>query len=120
MASAHEATVRQRVLILGAGLVSAPVIEYLNRDKSIQLIVCSHLKAESDRLAAQYPGVTSIELNVVKNGEELRRYCAESDLVISLLPYNLHSIVAEQCINARTHMITPSYVSPKLKQLNER
>lgn len=29
--------VKQKVLILGAGLVSTPLVEYLSRDKSVKL-----------------------------------------------------------------------------------
>lgn len=29
--------IKQKVLVLGAGLVSTPLVEYLSRDKSVQL-----------------------------------------------------------------------------------
>ena len=34
----------RNVLVLGAGYVSGPLVEYLNRDESVQLTVCKFLK----------------------------------------------------------------------------
>lgn len=84
------------MLILGAGMVSAPVVEYLYRDEKLAINVCSHLKEESDKLAHKYPGVKSTLLNVTENPKHLAELCEQSDVVISLLPYALHGIVAEQ------------------------
>ena len=45
---------------------------------------------------------------------------AEADAVLSLLPAPLHAAVAEQCIAARTPLVTASYVAPELAALHER
>lgn len=37
----------RRVLVLGAGYVSGPLIEYLNRDETVQLTVCKYLNRYS-------------------------------------------------------------------------
>lgn len=111
---------KKRVLILGAGMVSAPVVEYLHRDPKILINVCSHLKEESDRLANRYHGVESTYLNVTDNPESLSRLCAENDVVISLLPYALHGLVAKKCIEAKTHLVTASYVTDAVRDLHER
>lgn len=107
------------MLILGAGMVSAPVVEYLYRDEKLAINVCSHLKEESDRLAQKYPGVNSTLLNVMENPKHLAELCEQSDVVISLLPYGLHGFVAEQCINAKTHLVTASYVTDHVRSLHE-
>jgi len=38
----------------------------------------------------------------------------------SLLPAPFHPIVAKQCIANKTHMVTASYISPEMKQLQDR
>lgn len=101
-------------------MVSAPVVEYLYRDEKISVNVCSHLKEESDRLALRYPGIDSTYLNVTENPGHLASLCAESDVVISLLPYGLHGLVGERCIEAGTHMVTASYVTDHVKSLHAR
>lgn len=101
-------------------MVSAPLIEYLHRDEDISITVCSHLKEESDRLADRYLGVNSTYLNVSENPGNLMSLCEEADVVISLLPYVLHGLVAKHCINAKTHLVTASYVTDQVKELHER
>lgn len=101
-------------------MVSAPVVEYLYRDEKIHINVCSHIKEESDRLAARYHGVNSTYLNVTENPSLLTNLLAESDVVISLLPYALHGFVAEHCIETKTHMVTASYVTDHVRSLHEK
>lgn len=101
-------------------MVSAPVVEYLYRDPNVHINVCSHLKEESDRLANRYLGVKSTYLDVNENPDSLQKLCADSDVVISLLPYSLHGLVAKNCIEAKTHLVTASYVTDQVRELHER
>lgn len=100
-------------------MVSAPVVEYLHRDPKVHINVCSHLKEESDKLANRYNGVDSTYLNVMENPEGLQSLVANSDVVISLLPYGLHGLVAKHCIEAKTHMVTASYVTDAVRELHD-
>lgn len=78
---------RKQVLILGAGMVCAPVVEYLYRDERLCINVCSQFKDEADRIANKFPGVQSTYLNVTENPNHLADLCRKSDVVLSLLPY---------------------------------
>lgn len=44
--------------------------------------------------------------------------CAESDVVVSLLPYSLHGKVARHCIEGKTHLVTASYVTDEVQALH--
>ncbi|XP_063698348.1 alpha-aminoadipic semialdehyde synthase, mitochondrial [Culicoides brevitarsis] len=120
--SRHKAPGTQaekRVLVLGAGMVSAPLVEYLHRDSPrVAIKVCSQVKEEADRLADRYSGVESNYLNVEQNPEALAEMCAESDVVVSLLPYSLHGKVAKHCIEGKTHLVTASYVTDEVQALH--
>lgn len=39
--------------------------------------------------------------------------------MVSILPANLHPIVAKTCIDEGVHMVTASYMSPEVKDLHE-
>lgn len=110
---------KKQVLVLGAGFVSAPLVEYLHRNDKYQIRVASHLKEEADRLAARYHGVESLYLDVNQNEDNLGALIAESDVVVSLLPYSLHGQVAKYCVEAGTHMVTASYVNDAVKEFDQ-
>lgn len=110
---------KKRLLVLGAGMVSAPLVEWLHRDKKIAITICSHLKEESDRLAYRYPGVDSMYLNVTENPSQLQELCDKADVVVSLLPYALHGLVARHCVDQKTHLVTASYVTAEVQALHE-
>lgn len=42
-----------------------------------------------------------------------------SDVVVSILPANLHPIIAKICINEGVHMVTASYMSNEVKDLHQ-
>ena len=44
----------KKVLVLGAGYVSAPVVDYLTRDQSIGITIASALKEEAKKVAQRY------------------------------------------------------------------
>ena len=50
---------------------------------------------------------------------ERRPEISKSDLVISMLPARFHVDVARDCIDLKTNLITPSYVSEEMKNLDE-
>jgi alpha-aminoadipic semialdehyde synthase len=110
---------KKNILVLGAGMVSAPLVEYLNRSKDIHIKVCSQLKEEADRLAVRYSGVESIYMDVEENQETLAQLCQQADCVVSLLPYALHGLVAKYCVESKTHLVTASYVTEEVKSLHE-
>lgn len=43
----------------------------------------------------------------------------KSDIVVSLLPFVLHGVVAEKCIETKTNMVTASYITDHVRSLNQ-
>lgn len=66
---------RKQVLVLGAGMVCAPLVEYLYRDQNISINVCSEFKEQADQLANQFPGIKSTYLNIMENPSHLTELC---------------------------------------------
>ena len=105
--------------MLGAGYVSAPLVEYLHRDENLRIIVGSQYKDEADVLANRYPGVEPVFVDVSERPESLEEVINGADAVVSLLPYSLHHIVAKSCIQLKTHLVTASYLNDEVKALHE-
>ena len=116
---ATSSSTDKRVLLLGSGFVSGPVVEYLTRNENIHVTAVSAIKQEADRLAAANPRTTPILLDVTRSQTELDKLIREHDCVVSLLPFSLHPDVAALCIKNRRHLVTTSYVSPKMKALHD-
>jgi saccharopine dehydrogenase-like NADP-dependent oxidoreductase len=107
-----------KILLLGAGLVTRPLVRYL-LDKGMRLTIASRTKSKADALLEGHPnGVCRAW--TVDDTDGLDRLVAEHDISISLLPAPMHPVVAEACLRHGKHMVTTSYVSPAMKALDER
>lgn len=80
----------RRVLLLGAGMVSGPVVEYFGRLKNVQVTTASALQEDLNRVASNAPHVTPVMCDVQSNPQALDALVREHDVVISMLPYVLH------------------------------
>lgn len=107
----------KKVLILGAGLVARPLVRYLLDQSDIEVEVASRTVSKAVRLIDNHPQGIAKELNL-KNEESLRKEIAGADIVISMVPYAFHAKVAKYCIDYQKHMVTTSYVSEVMKELD--
>ncbi|NXF17090.1 AASS protein, partial [Rhodinocichla rosea] len=109
----------KRVLLLGSGYVSGPVLEYLTRDSNIGITVVSVMKEQLEQLTKKYRNVTPVHMDVLKHEEKLSSLVKNHDLVISLLPYSAHPFVAKKCIDNKVNLVTASYLTPAMRELQE-
>jgi saccharopine dehydrogenase-like NADP-dependent oxidoreductase len=108
-----------KILVLGAGLVSKPGVHYLLNSQNLIVTVASRTVSKAEELVKGFANGRAVQINV-ENKDELSRLIKENDIVISLLPWIHHLKVAELCIEHQRHMVTTSYVSPAMKELDER
>ena len=104
------------VLVLGAGLVTRPLVHYLLKH-DIRVKVASRTVSKADTLIDGHPNGEAIAWTVDQE-DKLKDMIKDSDLVVSLLPANFHPVIAEHCIELGTNMATTSYVSPAMKALD--
>jgi len=109
----------KKVLVLGAGLVSRPLVRYLLDVPDLQVIVATRTVSKAENLIANHPKGKAITLDV-ENQVELAKLVKACDLAISLLPYTHHLKVANLCLEYKKHMVTTSYISPAMKALDEK
>jgi len=106
----------RNVLVLGAGLVTRPLVDYL-LDKGFKLTVASRTVSKAEALVGDHSNGVALGLNV-KDDAALEHLVTESDLVISLLPYTYHVKVAKLCIKHLKHFVSTSYVSQEMTSLD--
>ena len=107
----------KKVLILGAGLVAKPLVRYLLDQPDFKVEVASRTVSKAVKLIDSHPDGEAKELNL-KDEEGLKKEIADSDLVISMVPYGFHPKVAKFCIDFGKHMVTTSYVSETMQNLD--
>ncbi|KAI8139537.1 Saccharopine dehydrogenase-domain-containing protein [Fennellomyces sp. T-0311] len=119
--SSPERGDKHTVLLLGSGMVAGPLVQRLVQRPDVRVVVASNVISEAQALVAQCnPGqAESVSLDI-SDKPGLERLVANADVVVSLVPAFLHAKVAEVCIDQRKHMVTASYVSEEMEQLNER
>ncbi len=107
----------KRVCLLGAGLVTGPLIEYLLGYDDIELLVADIDLERARSLVKDHPRGRVFQLDL-QNRQDLVGLLAESEVVVSMVPYTFHPYVAEICLELKKHLVTASYVSPAMKALH--
>ena len=110
------------ILLLGAGLSSPSLIRYLLNEAqkfNWQLKVVDQNKALVLEKLANHPRGEVLSFNAL-DAVARRSAIKDADLVISMLPAKFHPEVAADCIDLKTHLITPSYISSEMKALTEK
>ncbi|DBA04445.1 TPA: hypothetical protein N0F65_010041 [Lagenidium giganteum] len=111
---------KRKIVCLGAGLVAAPLVEYLSREGANEVNVASGLEGEAQRIYRKFSrqNVKPHFVDVLKDKAGLEKLCSSADCVVSLLPAPMHVDVAKLCIQHRTPLVTASYISPEMKSLH--
>ncbi|MCB0479240.1 MAG: saccharopine dehydrogenase NADP-binding domain-containing protein, partial [Crocinitomicaceae bacterium] len=110
----------KNILVLGAGLSSSSLIKYF----------CDNAETENWNIRVVDQNIDLVRSKLSGNrGEamsfnaldpvERRPQVEWADLVISMLPARFHIDVAKDCIELKTNLITPSYVSKEMQDLHE-
>jgi saccharopine dehydrogenase (NADP+, L-glutamate forming) len=109
----------RKILVFGAGLVARPLVSYFLERAAYSVVVADvdlerarklvsgHARGEAKRIAADEAGAVAAEIR-------------QADLVVSLLPSPLHPAVAAVAVEAGKSFVTASYVSPAMRDLDQR
>jgi len=108
----------EKVLILGAGLVSKPMVDYL-LNNGFFVKVATRTVSKAEALVKGHKNGEAIQWTT-DNKAKLIEIVRDSSVVVSLLPYTYHTEVAEICIQEKKNMVTTSYVSKSMAQLDRK
>lgn len=106
----------KKVLILGAGLVVKPMVEYLLAN-GFFITIASPMKERADEMINGNPNGSAIDWSM-DDPETLENLVAGHDITVSLLPYKYHTDVARVCLKHRKHLVTTSYVQKEMEPLD--
>lgn len=105
-----------KVLVLGAGRVAAPLVKYLlNHSISVTLADADYQHALM--MLEGHPLGNPIRFDVTDE-VMLNSLVGSHDLVVSLLPFAFHPLVAKACLKNLRNLVTTSYVKPEMENLD--
>lgn len=103
------------VFILGAGMVSRPLVRYL-LEKGYKVTIGDMHEAQAKSVIGGHRNGIGIRMDISQK-DDVRGYVKVSDLVISLLPPKLHTSLARICLEEKKNFLTASYLSPEMKAM---
>ncbi|MCG2725146.1 MAG: saccharopine dehydrogenase NADP-binding domain-containing protein [Elusimicrobia bacterium] len=106
----------KKILVLGAGLVSKPLVRYL-LEKGFLVTVASRTVSKAEALLDNHPNGAA-KLWTAEDKTGLKILINENDLAVSLLPAAHHTMVAKECLAQKKFMVTTSYISPEMRALD--
>lgn len=112
--------IMRTILIIGAGRSASSLIQYLlnkSDEENLHLVIGDLALASAQNKTNNHPNATAIALDVF-NQDQRKNAIQKADIVISMLPAHLHIEVARDCIVYKKHMVTASYVSDAMQELD--
>ncbi|PAA51005.1 hypothetical protein BOX15_Mlig019791g2 [Macrostomum lignano] len=110
--------VKHRLLVLGSGHVAGPLVEYLQRDASLQITIASNIRPDVESMASKY-NCQPVFADVSSQPDVIEGLIADHSLVVSLLPYRFHPRVLKMCLRARRNLVTASYATDEMRELSK-
>ena len=110
----------RKILVIGSGKSSSYLIKYLldkSTDENLHIIVGDINIQNAHKLINNHKRGQAITLDVFD--KKLRQSAIENaDIVVSMLPARYHIEVAKDCIAYAKNMVTASYVSKEMEDLD--
>ncbi|MGG7036906.1 MAG: saccharopine dehydrogenase C-terminal domain-containing protein, partial [Flavobacterium sp.] len=111
----------RNILIFGAGRSASSLIQYLlnkSEEEKIRLTIADLSLESAQHKTSHHPNATAIALDIL-NENQRRSEIQKADIVISMLPAHLHIEIAKDCLSFRKNLVTASYISDAMRDLDE-
>ena len=105
------------VLVLGAGMVAKPLVDYFIERCGFTVILADQFVSKAEKIVDGRKSGRAVEWEV-KQVELLENLLKGVVLVVSLLPPSLHAEVGRVCLKMKKGMVTASYVSSDMAELD--
>jgi len=110
----------RNILIIGAGRSATSLIRYLldkSEEEELFLTIGDLSIQNAQKFTSGHPNGRGILLDVF-NEAQRKEAVENNDIVISMLPARYHIEVAKDCIEFGKHLVTASYVSDAMQNLD--
>ncbi|CAN1562381.1 LYS9 Saccharopine dehydrogenase and related proteins [Flavobacteriaceae bacterium] len=110
----------RNILIIGAGRSASSLIQYLlnkSNQEQLHLTIADIALELAQRKTNNHPNATAIAIDI-SNENQRKAAIEKADIVISMLPAHLHISVAKDCIVYKKHLVTASYISDAMQELD--
>jgi len=109
----------ENIIIIGAGKSTSWLIKYLSEQKElpVSISIADQSPEVAQKIADEYENCTAISLDVFDK-PALEKLINDASIVISMLPARFHLEVAKTCLSLNKNMVTASYVSKEMSDLN--
>lgn len=111
----------RKILIIGAGKSTSVLIEYLlnkSQAENLEITVGDLDIINAEKMTGGHPRAKAVSLDIFKK-DEREKAVEEADIVISMLPARFHIEVAKDCVKFGKNMVTASYISEEMQELDE-
>lgn len=111
----------RNILVIGAGRSSSSLITYLlNKSEAENLhITIADVSLEfAESKVKNHKNGSAIALDIF-NKDERQNAIKKATIVVSMLPASMHLSVAKDCLTFGKNMVTASYISNEMNELNE-
>ncbi len=112
----------KQIVLFGAGKSATVLIDYLKdlaTEKKWRVTVADHDFESANLKVGKHTLVKAVELDI-ENPEARKNLVKKGDVIISLLPPNLHYFIALDCLEFEKHLLTASYIDDRIKLLRNQ
>jgi saccharopine dehydrogenase-like NADP-dependent oxidoreductase len=111
----------QSIVVFGAGKSASGLLQYFNNKnyEQINILVCD---GDKENIAAKqklYPHLVLKALDI-NEAEKRKAIIQDATVVISLMPPQLHFLIAQDCLQYKKHLITASYLNTEIQAMDEQ
>ncbi len=109
----------RKIVIVGAGRSASALVRYLlekSEAEGFQVIIADIAVTNALKLVQGHPNGRVVELDIFDIGAR-KNLIRDSDIVISMLPARFHLEIAKDCLEFGKNLVTASYISKELKEM---
>ncbi|MCD4793111.1 MAG: saccharopine dehydrogenase NADP-binding domain-containing protein, partial [Bacteroidales bacterium] len=108
----------KKVLILGAGLMTKTMANYLMDKCNYEVIIASRTVSKAEKIVEGKPLGKAVSWTI-DQVDKLEEMVKEVDLAACMIPQTAHDLVASVCLKHNTHMLQTDYLTPYIISVDE-